>query len=119
MAQILYNAMHNTSIMFEEDCPASLPRSASLQHKNEIELELYPNPNSDVLYIHSNEEAVTEATVVIKDLEGKLIFQGKINFEKGLELRNISLSHGVYLVELSFEFENILQIQHKKLVYLK
>lgn len=119
MAQILYNTMHNTSILFEEDCPSSLPRSASLESSHEIVLELFPNPNSDVLYISSSEESVSDATIIIKDLEGKLVFQGDINFEKGLDLNDVSLSYGVYIVELSFEYDNIHQSHRKKLVYLK
>ncbi len=119
MAQILHNSMNNTSVLFEEDCPESLPRSASLQRKDEIILELYPNPNRDVLYIQSSQETVSEAIVIIRDLEGKVVFQGDINFEKGLDLNNVSLSYGVYIVELSFEYDNIRQNHHKKLVFLK
>ncbi len=119
MAQVLHNSMNNISLLFDEDCPESLPRSALLTNNREIILELFPNPNSDILYIHSNKEQIKDASIQIVDLDGKIILQSEINFEHGISLANIALSSGVYIIEITFEYNNIIENQRKKLVYLR
>jgi hypothetical protein len=119
MAQVLHNSMNNISLLFDEDCPASLPRSASLANSADIVLDLYPNPNSDVLYVISNHEELKEAKIILFSLEGALIFEGKIEFLKGLDLNDISLAKGVYLVELQFEHNGNFEIHRKKLLFHK
>lgn len=119
MAQVLHNSMNNISLLFDEDCPESLPRSASLTSVKDIVLDLYPNPNSDILYVISNHDDLKEAKIILYSLEGALIFEGKIDFLSGLDLNDISLAKGVYLVELQFEHNGNFEIQRKKLLFHK
>lgn len=82
-------------------------------------LELYPNPNSDRLYVSCSDETIKEAAIIIHDVHGVLIFEGNIHFSRGLDLRNLSLNSGVYTVELRFELNYSLMSEYKKLVFLK
>lgn len=87
--------------------------------KPDLALALYPNPNSGVLYIKSNDEAIMSANCVIRTLDGKIVYEGNIHFTKGLDLSNLSLSSGVYIVELQFEHGGEIIMQNKKLIYMK
>ena len=115
----MYNLIYSTTIFFPEDCPEYLPRSVSLNTTSEKSLDvlLYPNPNSNILYGKANEEDVLAANCVIRTIDGKLIYSGSFHFKRGLNLSDFGLVSGVYTVELNFEEreEHIV----KKLVFLK
>ncbi len=119
IAQTLYNLIYSTTIFFSEDCPEFLPRSVSLNTTSEKSLDvlLYPNPNSNILYAKTNEENVHDANCVIRTIDGKLIYSGSFHFKRGLNLSNLGLDSGVYTVELSFEERDEYII--KKLVFTK
>lgn len=85
--------------------------------KPDLALTLYPNPNIGVLYIQSNDEAIKSAICVIRTLDGKIVYEGNIHFSKGLNLSNLSLSLGVYLVELHIEQTG--EVIHEQLIYMK
>jgi hypothetical protein len=121
MAQVLYNSIYNSSTVFDEDCPENLPKSAELfpTGEKELTLELYPNPNNDILFINSDDENIRGAEIIIRDIDGNIIHKGNIHFRKGLDLSRLYLSSGVYIIELMFELEGEMKSQNKKLVYLK
>jgi hypothetical protein len=121
MAQVFYNSIYNSSTVFHEDCPDNLPKSAELlpTGENELILELYPNPNSKMLYVFSESENIRSAELIIRDIDGNIVHKGAIQFTKGLDLSNLSLSSGVYIIELIFEHEGEMKSQNKKLVYIK
>jgi hypothetical protein len=121
MAQVLYNSIYNSSTVFNEDCPENLPKSAELfpTADKELVLKLYPNPNSDLLYINCDDENIRSSNIIIRDIDGNLLYEGQIHFSRGLDLSNLSLSSGVYIVELIFEYQGVVNTQNKKLVYMK
>jgi hypothetical protein len=120
MAQVLYNSIYNSSTVFVEDCPENLPKSAELfPRKLELVLELYPNPNRDMLYVSCDEDNIRSSNIVIRDIDGNIVHEGTIHFTKGLDLSKLNLASGVYIVELLFEYGGEITIQNKKLVYLK
>lgn len=121
MAQVLYNSIYNSSTVFHEDCPENLPKSAELfpSAEKEMVLDLYPNPNSEILYVNCEDESIRTADIVIRDIDGNLLYEGQIHFSRGLDLSKLSLSAGVYVVELIYELNGNITSQNKKLVYLK
>lgn len=121
MAQVLYNSIYNSSTVFHEDCPENLPKSAELfpSAEKEMVLDLYPNPNSEILYVNCDDESIRTANIVIRDIDGNIIHDGSIHFQKGLDLSKLNLASGVYIVELLFEHGGEFTGQIKKLVYLR
>ena len=119
IAQSLYNLIYGTSIFFPEDCPDYLPRSVSLKTPSEKSLEvlLYPNPNSNVLFAKVNEENVHSAHCIIRSVDGKMLYEGNFHFLRGLNLDYIGLVSGVYTVDLSFEDRDERKV--RKLVFVK
>ena len=105
IAQSLYNLIHSTTVFFPEDCPEYLPRSVSMNTPSEKSLEvlLYPNPNSYVLFAKVNEENVYSAHCIIRSVDGKIINKDNFHFLKGLDLNSHGLVSGIYTIELSFE----------------
>ena len=119
IAQSLYNLIFGTSILFLEDCPSYLPRSVSLNapDKEPLDVLLYPNPNSNVLYGKVNEENIHAAHCIIRSVDGKMLYEGNFHFSRGLNLENLGLVSGVYALELLFEERDERII--KKLVFVK
>jgi hypothetical protein len=107
--------------VFEEDCPENLPKSAELfpTGEKELILELYPNPNNEILFVNCDDENIRGAEIIIRDIDGNIIHEGSIHFQKGLDLSNFSLSSGVYIVELIYEHKGEMKSQNKKLVFIK
>jgi hypothetical protein len=119
IAQSLYNLIFGTSILFLEDCPSYLPRSVSLNapDKEPLDVLLYPNPNSNVLFGKVNEENIHAAHCIIRSVEGKALFEGNFHFLRGIDLNNLALASGVFTIELLFENRDERII--KKLVFIK
>jgi PKD repeat protein len=66
------------------------------------EIDIYPNPANDVLYISSNEEDDLE--ILIYDVKGQMI--QKVTFQPGSEKIDISkLENGIYLINIQVEDE--------------
>lgn len=109
MAQALYNLVYRTSHMFQEDCPIIIPKNILLNQNpsHELSIVLYPNPNSSVLYAECNDSEIRNAQCVIRDLNGQILYEGSFHFTKGIDLRNLSLSSGVYTIELVIEEKSI------------
>jgi hypothetical protein len=121
MAQILFNTIHVSCASFEEDCPLNLPKNAALfpTDEDELALTLFPNPNSDRLYVHYFDESIKSATIEIIDIDGKSFYSGTIHFERGLDLGALSMGSGVYVVELVIDLNGTPTSVKRKLVYIK
>jgi hypothetical protein len=66
------------------------------------EIDIYPNPANDVLYISSNEEDDLE--ILIYDVKGQMI--QKVTFQPGSEKIDISkLENGIYLINIQVDDE--------------
>lgn len=118
LAQNVFNRIYNSAHVFDEDCPLSLPRSVALQQGEKVlDVVLYPNPNSGVLYASANEENLRKAKICIRTSDGKTVFEGDFHFLRGLNLSNLNMSSGVYTVEMRFEERD--EIIVRKLVFVK
>jgi hypothetical protein len=63
--------------------------------KNEISIKIYPNPTND--YIHFD-NITDKDNVVIYNIEGQKVFNGKVN--GSLNLNNLNIKHGLYLLKV-------------------
>jgi hypothetical protein len=86
-----------------------------MPEKTPLSLMVYPNPSSGQLYIKCNDQDVHAGECVIRGLDGREIYSGVFDFEKGLSLNNLSMAKGVYIIEITAKNE----IFHKQFVYLK
>lgn len=124
--QLTYNFLYRDpelrdSVESFEDCPLNLPKNAALfsADEDELALTLYPNPNSDRLYVHYFDESIKTATIEIIDIDGKSFYSGTIHFERGLDLGALSMGSGVYVVELIIDMNGTPTSVKRKLVYIK
>ena len=68
--------------------------TASIDDQNQLDISIYPNPTSDIVYIDGN---YTQLKVVVYDILGKLVMKESIT-----NSINISqLEKGVYILQLS------------------
>jgi hypothetical protein len=66
-----------------------------------VQVGLVPNPSNGVFAVQFNSE-VTNATIKVTDMNGKVLFQELMNGES-LEVSNLNLSTGAYLVHVTLE----------------
>jgi hypothetical protein len=84
-------------------CPPNLPKSLAYNSPDaemQWDVTLYPNPNDNILYVQSNIADVKTGRCVIYSTDGKVIYHGSIHFYKGLNLKELNLEAGVYIVEI-------------------
>jgi len=77
-------------------------------------LAIYPNPASDGIYIHINEQVPGTFTLTITDLDGNTILIRDIENNSVLSLSETGLAAGVYIV--TAEYRGV--YRNAKLVYL-
>ena len=120
VAQAAFNCIYHESWLFDEECAPNMQRSETFSNTQSnigLDLTLYPNPSRDQLFVLSNNASIHEARCQIRGLDGRLIYEGPIDFEKGLALSNLSMTSGVYMIELYVKETN--EIVHKQFMYLK
>jgi hypothetical protein len=106
-------ACQNTHVV-EVDATLSA-QLIEMPEKTTLSLILYPNPSSGQLYIKCNDQDVHAGECVIRGLDGREIYSGVFDFEKGLSLNNLSMAKGVYIIEITTKNE----IFHKQFVYYR
>jgi hypothetical protein len=103
-AAATYNEIYLESQYFETNCPPNMPKSLSYNSPHaevQWDVTLYPNPNDNVLYIESNIADVKSGHCVIYSSDGKISYNGEIHFYRGLNLKGLNLTSGVYLIEIT------------------
>jgi len=81
---------------------------------NRITLAIYPNPASDVIYVHIDEQVPGTLTLTITDLDGNTVLIRDIENDSQLSLSDAGLVSGVYIV--TAEYQGV--YRRAKLVYL-
>ena len=82
--------------------------------QNRGELKIYPNPASDVIYIHINDQVTGTVTLRMTDLEGKTVLIRSIENNSELKLSETGLAAGIYIVTAEYQGVS----GNSKLVYL-
>ncbi len=77
-------------------------------------LAIYPNPASDGIYVHIDEEVPGNFTLTITDLDGNTVLIRDIENDSNLDLSETGLAPGVYIV--TAEYKGV--YWRAKLVYL-
>jgi hypothetical protein len=68
--------------------------TASVDDKNQLDISIYPNPTSDIVYIDGN---YTQLKVVVYDILGKQVINKSITNSIDIS----QLEKGVYILQLS------------------
>jgi hypothetical protein len=68
-----------------------------LEFKN---IQIYPNPTKSELNISYSQEELENSELIINDLQGKVIFQKRLNFDK-IDVSNFP--HGIYFLQIRKE----------------
>jgi hypothetical protein len=118
-AQILYNYIYRSTEIFNEICPETVPRSVLIASgdKKEVTLSLYPNPTGGMLYIQCSDPELRQGICEIYSLDGRVVYKGNIHFLRGLNLENLNLSSGAYVIEI--EVPNKSLFFKEKFIYNK
>ncbi len=78
----------------------------------------FPNPASDKIYISWNTKATEEASVVIADVAGRILYSNTVSITAGTGINTIDVSsfaNGLYVVSVktaTISYSNNLQVQH-------
>jgi gingipain R len=68
----------------------------------EKQLVVYPNPASDVLYISNAGNSITDATVQIFDMNGRLIFaESKVDLFSNYAIPVATFASGLYVIDIN------------------
>lgn len=82
-----------------------LTNSSVLSFENQNKLIVYPNPaaSNSNLYIVCNFEVKSDVTVVITDINGKVVYEALVNQVDGFQAIEIpaNLTHGVYNININ------------------
>ncbi|MCD4833047.1 MAG: T9SS type A sorting domain-containing protein [Bacteroidales bacterium] len=77
---------------------------------NNFLLKVYPNPASEFVWVALESEEIKDAIVELYDMEGKLVYNSKLNVVEGpnkIELNRLSSSQ--YILRISDATGNVLQ----------
>lgn len=67
-------------------------------------ISLYPNPTKDFITIDiSKNQTITESTVSLYDISGRLIFQNNYGYNTNIKLNTSDLVKGIYLVSIQMK----------------
>jgi hypothetical protein len=83
---------------------AQVPQSGQLIQEDRSAFKVYPNPASDVLHMDWYSDNTAAASIVVKDITGRVVIRKEANSQKGSNRIDIpvgSLSGGMYLLQLS------------------
>lgn len=91
--------------------------TALKEQNNSSELKVYPNPSTGQLFISHNELIGNQVSIVVKDLQGKLVYQSNLFKQKSnqVELNLSHLINGMYIIQVNSGFNSFQEkvlIQH-------
>lgn len=81
-----------------------LDETLSTQNSKSIEIQLYPNPVKDKLFVSFKNGIVIPKQYVIMDISGKVITSGELVLEQGINVSN--LTQGIYFITVD-DFNSI------------
>jgi len=77
---------------------------SGIEEKQEIEehnnMQLYPNPTSDLLMVQSSSDFDYISTLPIYDLRGRVYYQEDFTDYMEVSLNGLNMSPGIYVVEI-------------------
>lgn len=76
--------------------------SVKPEEKNNLQLEVYPNPANQFIYLNKGDQSATELSLKLYDLEGRLVHQQKI-IESSTHISLLDLSSGFYLLKILYK----------------
>lgn len=118
MAQTLFNAIFESSTVFIEEC-SGLISTNSAKQENDFTLDVYPNPNKDILFVESVDKNIKSGHLILYDMLGNSMFDGEISFADGIDLRKILYASGVYLFDITYTSGETVYSEKKRVVFVK
>lgn len=77
---------------------------------NNFIIKVYPNPASEYVYVALESEEIRDAVIEMYDLEGKLVYNSKLDVIEGLnKIDLVNLSSSQYILRISDTSGNVLQ----------
>lgn len=87
-------------VVVHENGQQYISSAKSLAIRNAIELNIYPNPATDVLNIHLPQGELQDAIVAIYASDGRLVLEQALEMDKQIQLNAFALAQGYYLVRV-------------------
>ena len=103
-ARALYNEIYHVIENFEDICGSNnnsrfANKTADEITKEQLKVELYPNPNNGLFTIEMAEET-DDLQIKILDVAGKEIFNGNLKITNYSNTMRLDLKNGIYFVEI-------------------
>jgi hypothetical protein len=85
----------------DEDCDGE-DATNSIADSKKLELKIYPNPGTENFFISSTSLALGENYLRITDINGKFVFESKLNIAGSyfMEIPSTNFTKGVYQIEI-------------------
>lgn len=88
------------------------------QYQTDNNIILYPNPSSNQFYLEYNLSAIEQATFIIYDITGKILFENVLQGgNRTEEIADLNLANGIYLYKIISSDNKILK--QSKLIIIK
>lgn len=100
------NGAKNGDIVVSQSLPLMKAQSISIDENSFANLKIFPNPASDELNISFSSEGTTRNSVVLYDMQGRLVkdlFEGKVTDEFNSTYSISDLSPGIYILNIQNE----------------
>lgn len=81
--------------------PSILADIIQLPGDNKLKATIYPNPFQQSIFISFNELILNDISIIVFDLNGKIIFSQKFPASQFIELTLDGISNGIYVIEVS------------------
>ncbi len=82
-----------------------------------IDVNIYPNPATEMVNVNIQSLLATDATIIITDVQGKIIAQQKVKLPSGVQMIPVQvnyLSSGIYLLSVVSKEENPVVLKFEK-----
>ncbi len=93
----LYQPSNDTIWYIISDGTLSMREDVAVEEVAEDNVDIYPNPTSGMLYIHTHGAEVTGIRLV--DIQGRILRTQRVQ-DENIQLNMQSLAHGMYFVQL-------------------
>ncbi len=108
-ARALYNTLFNTTLVFEDYCPANMGEKSLIQteensihemEENKFEVLIYPNPTTGKISIVSTNPNGGELLIEVKDITGKVIYHSMFYVNEVHSEFYLDVDPGTYFVTI-------------------
>lgn len=97
LAAVTGSSYQKQEVLYWDWCSEFDPVSSILQETETTEINIYPNPSSDILHING---ILSNQTIEMYDITGRLLISQK--YDKNIDVSNFN--RGIYMIKVDNQF---------------